>query len=63
MLLHCCLILFQIKLKFHNTLVLTAYEQTVVKLIKNLKNEIDELVVSKNEINELVKQAKLKGLS
>lgn len=49
------------KVKFHNTLVLTAYEQTSSEVSKKSQKRIDELVASKNEINELVKQAKSEG--
>ena len=48
------------KIKFHNTLVLTTYEHTGEVNEKSQKR-VDELVVSKNEINELVKQAQKEG--
>ncbi len=48
------------KIKFHNTLVLTTYEHSN-EVNGNSQKRIGELVVSKNEINELVKLAQEEG--
>ncbi len=44
------------KIKFHNTIVLTAFEHSN-QGNGNSQKRIGELVISKNEINELVKLA------